>query len=87
MLHTGARKENVHESPRTHGLRCIFCVRVQVIFLSMVCPVLFGLRSFMAFKGATPPLHPLHTLPEGIASSQLLAGQVRQHARKVRWRE
>ncbi|CDJ41277.1 hypothetical protein, conserved [Eimeria tenella] len=48
----------------------------RVIFLSMVCPVLFGLRSFMAFKGATPPLHPLHTLPEGIASSQLLAGQI-----------
>ncbi|KAL8451156.1 hypothetical protein Emag_002873 [Eimeria magna] len=40
----------------------------RVIFLCLVCPVLFGFRSFMAFQGATPPLHPLHPSPPGVVS-------------------
>ncbi|CDI80369.1 hypothetical protein, conserved [Eimeria acervulina] len=48
----------------------------RVIFLSMVCPVLFGFRSFMAFKGATPPLHPLHALPGAVTPPQVRAGQI-----------
>ena len=51
----------------------------QVIFLSVVCPFLFGLRSFMAFQGATPPLHPLHILPEGTPPPLTVAGQVGRH--------
>ncbi|CDJ27987.1 uncharacterized protein EMH_0036650 [Eimeria mitis] len=47
-----------------------------VIFLSMVCPVLFGFRSFMAFKGSTPPLHPLHLVARGVTSPQVIAGQL-----------
>lgn len=56
---------------------CVWLSSLQVIFLSMVCPVLFGFRSFMAFKGATPPLHPLHALPGAVTPPQVRAGQVR----------
>ncbi|KAL8448471.1 hypothetical protein Emed_003805 [Eimeria media] len=47
-----------------------------VIFLCLVCPVLFGFRSFMAFQGATPPLHPLHPSPPGVVSPLVRAGQI-----------
>lgn len=48
----------------------------RVIFLSLVCPVLFGFRSFMAFKGATPPLHPLHLAPAGSVQPLIRAQQI-----------
>ncbi|XP_026193671.1 uncharacterized protein LOC34622354 [Cyclospora cayetanensis] len=48
----------------------------RVIFLSMICPILFGLRCFMAFEGATPPLHPLHASPQGTVPPLILAGKI-----------
>ncbi|OEH78207.1 hypothetical protein cyc_06115 [Cyclospora cayetanensis] len=50
-------------------------VHLLVIFLSMICPILFGLRCFMAFEGATPPLHPLHASPQGTVPPLILAGK------------
>lgn len=48
----------------------------RVIFLSLGCPLLFGLRCVMAFQGATPPLHPLHVPPAGVVPPLVLAGQI-----------
>ncbi|KAL8427976.1 hypothetical protein Efla_004234 [Eimeria flavescens] len=50
----------------------------RVIFLCLVCPALFGFRSFMAFQGATPPFHPLHlSLPgSSVVPPLIRAGQI-----------